>query len=171
MRKTLVLIDFQQIFADPNNSWYIPDIEQAFANAKKLEQEFLQRGDNIIYTQFIPQSDPKGEWIAYYKKYPFALDVSAQKYYELIDKPNNSGIQCLRSHKFSKWDVLKPYIDESMYICGVASGCCVMLTILAAIDDGIKVYFMKDASAGSSIEAHQRTLDLLKRFEPMVEII
>lgn len=169
--KTLVLIDFQKIFANKNYPWYVPNIEKAFENAKKIEKEFLEQQSEVIYTQFIPEENPKGEWINYYKKYPFALEEKNRELYELIENAENEQIKCVSSHKFSKWDVIKPYIQDTMYICGVASGCCVLLTILAAIDDGIKVYFIQDASAGSSLEAQKRTLEILKRFEPMVEII
>jgi nicotinamidase-related amidase len=56
-------------------------------------------------------------------------------------------------------------------LAGVSTDCCVLSTALAAADDGVTVQVVADACAGISDESHAKTLDILRLYSPLVEVV
>ena len=56
-------------------------------------------------------------------------------------------------------------------LAGVSTDCCVLSTALAAADDGVAVQVVADACAGIDDESHAKTLDILRLYSPLVEVI
>ena len=57
-----------------------------------------------------------------------------------------------------------------MVLTGVATDCCVLSTALAAADAGVRVSVVADACAGSTDANHQRALDAMALYGPLIEI-
>ena len=55
-------------------------------------------------------------------------------------------------------------------LAGVSTDCCVLSTALAAADAGVPVRVAADACAGASDVDHQRALDALALYAPLVTI-
>ena len=51
-----------------------------------------------------------------------------------------------------------------------STDCCVLSTALAAADAGVKVFVVQDACAGLSSVDHQRALDAMALYGPLIEI-
>lgn len=81
--------------------------------------------------------------------------------------------QVISVPKFGKWSAISRKIGkiDEIYLAGVSTDCCVLSTALAAVDDGIKVYVIEDACAGSTKEAHTNALNIMKGYSPNLEII
>lgn len=76
--------------------------------------------------------------------------------------------------KFGKWSYIRNKLDDEVseiYLAGVSTDCCVLSTALEAVDDGIKVYVIEDACAGSSKSAHNNALNIMRGYSPNLEII
>ena len=74
---------------------------------------------------------------------------------------------------FGKWgSVLSEAITgaKKITVCGVATDCCVLTTVLAAADNGVAVRVAADACAGSSPENHQMALNTMALFTPLVTV-
>jgi len=74
---------------------------------------------------------------------------------------------------FGKWDaqlaVALQGTDE-IVLAGVSTDCCVISTALAAADAGIHVRLAVDACAGASAADHQRALDAMALYAPLIEL-
>jgi nicotinamidase-related amidase len=74
--------------------------------------------------------------------------------------------------KFGKWFAIREKVNvDRIYIAGVSTDCCVLSTALEAVDDGIEVFIIEDACAGSSQEAHVDALKIMKGYYPNLKII
>jgi nicotinamidase-related amidase len=60
--------------------------------------------------------------------------------------------------------------DAPLVLAGVSTDCCVLSTALAAADDGRFVQVVADACAGASDEDHQRALDAMALYRPLITI-
>jgi nicotinamidase-related amidase len=74
---------------------------------------------------------------------------------------------------FSKWDARMAGLtgaNSPIAICGVATECCVLSTILGAVDHGRFVRVIADACAPGSPEGDAQALGILAGFAPMVSV-
>jgi nicotinamidase-related amidase len=58
-----------------------------------------------------------------------------------------------------------------LIVCGVATDCCVLSTVLGAVDAGRAVTLVADACAGATVEAHDQAIALMAMLSPMVDIV
>ncbi|MFI2706851.1 cysteine hydrolase family protein, partial [Nocardioides sp. CER28] len=57
-----------------------------------------------------------------------------------------------------------------LVLTGVSTDCCVLSTALPAADAGIRVTVVADACAGASPKDHQRALDAMSLYAPLVQV-
>jgi nicotinamidase-related amidase len=57
---------------------------------------------------------------------------------------------------------------STVAVCGVATECCVLGTVLGAVDDGRSVRVITDACAGGTEQAHEQAIGVLSGFAPLV---
>jgi nicotinamidase-related amidase len=165
----LVVIDMQRIFADPSSEWATP----GFANIVPRIEELVAAYDNrkVIFTRFVVPPNPTDAWCDYYRAWPFALQLAAENpsIYDLIspfgDRPT------IDVSTFSKWgaelaEAVKP--GGTLILAGVSTDCCVLSTALAAVDAGMHVRVVADATAGPS---HRDALEIMKLYGPQLQII
>jgi nicotinamidase-related amidase len=55
-------------------------------------------------------------------------------------------------------------------VCGVSTECCVLSTILSAVDRGRFVRLVSDACAAGSPQGNAQALGILEGFAPMVSV-
>lgn len=171
----LVVIDRQKVFAQsewsrwacPDRSYYATD-----ANCAKLAKAY---GDHVVYTRYIAPIPPTGAWVDYFKEWPEFLVSPDDVMYNFTDDTAAlaDGHPVVSRATFGKWgNGLEAAIGGSNHIavCGVATDCCVLQTVLPAADDGMHVRVVADACAGSSAENHQLALNTMRLFSPMVEV-
>src|SRR5206468_10618894 len=60
--------------------------------------------------------------------------------------------------------------SHEMVLTGVSTDCCVLATAVAAADSGVHVRVVADACAGISDQDHERALDAMALFGPLIEI-
>lgn len=166
----LMIIDMQRIFSEPNSEWATPDYTLASAGIQRLLGAFESR---VCFARFLPPDQPAGAWIAYYERWPFALDPANAPLYELTKEFASVPATMIDRTTFGKWDAAT---DEALghpkdiVLAGVTTDCCVLSTALAAGDAGVYVTVAADGCAGITEADHQRALDAMALYSPMINI-
>lgn len=165
----LVAIDMQNIFGDAASQWFTPKYAQACAGIQRLRPAF---GDRQVFTRFVAPPVPTGAWVPYYKQWSFALVPHTDPLYALTSEFADAATTITR-RAFGKWDAdFHAAIGgaDDIVLTGVSTDCCVISTALGAADAGIRVRVVADACAGLSDAAHQRALDAMALYAPLIEI-
>ena len=166
-RDWLVVIDMQPAFSRPDSPWFIPTMAVVAGRIERLVPAFA---DRVVFTRFVPPARPFGSWIAYYQSWPFALTLEAAGLWEL--DPPWTGRPAIASHTFSKWNAaLRARCDgAAAVLCGVSTDCCVLMTALAAVDDGAAVRVVADACAAKSPGIQDLALRLMAGRAPQLQV-
>ncbi|TDD25823.1 cysteine hydrolase [Kribbella turkmenica] len=169
MAPVLALIDLQRIFADPDSGWAAPDFQRVVKPTKELI-EILS--PEVVFTRFVAPEKPVGSWATYYELYPFALQSPDSDDYQLVDE--FKGAPTLDKTTFGAWG---PELADRvgtgghLVLSGVTTDCCVITTALAAVDAGVYVQVVEDACAGADDASHQKAIDIMRLYSPMLEIV
>lgn len=169
----LVVIDMQNIFADPASLWRTPGFEGVLDHNRALMAAF---GERVVCTRFVAPAQPTRAWRQYYEEWPFALVPADDPLYDLVETLPHAGLGVVSRTTFNKWDdepgSLRELTGDAavLVMTGVSTDCCVLATALAAADAGVAVQIVTDACAGASPEDHQRALDAMSLFAPLVTL-
>lgn len=166
----LMIIDMQRIFGEPISEWATPGYASATAGIQRLLGAFESR---ICLTRFVLPEPPTGAWTAYYQRWPFALDPVNAPLYELSDEFAAIPATAVDRTTFGKWDVGTDRAlghPGEIVLTGVTTDCCVLSTALAAADTGVHVLVAADACAGVTEADHQRALDAMTLYGPLIDI-
>lgn len=170
MTTALMLIDLQRIFAEPQSPWAAADFDSAVDGCRRLRAGWH---GPVVVTRFVLPEQIKGAWQPYYRDWPFATDPANSALYDLVDGIDTTDAVLVDRPKFGKWDAgtaaTLPDVTE-LVLGGVSTDCCVLATALAAADDGIQVTIATDACAGATAADHQRALDAMTLFAPMIRL-
>ncbi|AKU15171.1 cysteine hydrolase family protein [Luteipulveratus mongoliensis] len=164
----LVVIDAQQVFADPESPWGSPMFAEAWPHIEKRVRSY---GARVVVTRFVAPAMPEGAWVPYYKEWPFALEPSDSQLYQLV--PGLEGRQAVDETTFGKWGAkLRAAIADarSVELVGVATDCCVISTALPMADAGIAVTVPAEACAGSTPDNHAKALDVMALYGPLITV-
>jgi nicotinamidase-related amidase len=126
-----------------------------------------------VFTRFVAPVTPTGAWVPYYAAFPWALQAADGELYELTDDVAAHATRTVTATTFGKWnDELRAVVGDqpSLVVCGVATDCCVVSTVLAAADAGAAVTVVTDACAGSTDDNHQKALDVMALYAPLVTL-
>jgi nicotinamidase-related amidase len=165
----LAVIDMQEFFA-AGSPWAVPGFEDLAEPVDKLARGY---GPRTVFTRFVIPAAPQGSWAGYYRAWPQVLLPEAAHLSDLAQPWAGQGRGTLDKTTFSKWgpeleSTLGP--GRELTVCGVSTDCCVLATVLAAVDAGAQVRVIADACAGITAEAHQAALSLMAGFAPQVTI-
>jgi nicotinamidase-related amidase len=166
----LLAIDMQAVFGDPASPWCAPEYAKASSGIQRLLPAF---GERAVFTRFVAPSQPQGAWVAYYEQWPFALVPDADPLYALTEPFAGLAPHIETRPSFGKWDAqLAAAVGgaSEIVLTGVSTDCCVISTALAAADAGVHVRVVADACAGLSPADHQRALDAMALYAPLIEI-
>jgi nicotinamidase-related amidase len=166
----LMIIDMQRIFGEPSSEWVTPGYAAASAGIQRLLRAFDSR---VCFTRFLPSDPPTGVWITYYEKWPFALDPVNAPLYELSEEFVSTPTTTVDRTTFGKWDAETDRLlghPQELVLAGVTTDCCVLSTALPACDAGVHVTVVADACAGVTGQDHQRALDAMELYSPMIDV-
>ncbi len=164
----LVAIDLQTIFA--TGPWGSAEYGVAEAGTRALLPNFVGR---TVHTRFVAPAEPSGAWVDYYRDWLFALVPGDDPLYALTLDPGDDPV--LTATTFGKWGpelagLVTGSGDAAIVLTGVSTDCCVLSTALAAADAGVAVRVVADACAGASPADHQRALDAMALYGPLITI-
>ena len=167
---TLVVIDMQRVFGESDSPWFTPRFAEVVGPIERLVAAYRP---HVVFTRFVAPAVPAGAWRRYYELWPFALQPPDARIYELVDEFAGEAFPTVEATTFGKvGDELNAILGGGrMVLAGVSTDCCVLSTALAAADDGVPVQVVADACAGVDDESHAKTLDILRLYGPLVEVI
>lgn len=166
----LVVVDMQEVFGAPSSPWFTPRFSEAEPVIAGMLPAF---GDRVVFTRFVAPERPEGAWAAYYEQWPFALVPADDPLYDLVLAFRDTGHPVVSEPTFGKWG---PDLREALrgsqdvVLAGVSTDCCVLSTALGAADAGVRIRVAADACAGLSDADHQRALDAMALYAPLIEI-
>ncbi len=166
----LVVVDMQNVFAHPPSPWASPDFATALAGTRRLLDAF---GERVVFTRYVAPAEPEGAWRAYFEVWPFALVPPDDPLYDVVAELDPTGHPVVTRTTFGKWG---PELEAAtggageLVLAGVSTDCCVISTALAAADAGRRVHVAADACAGASRADHERALDAMRLYAPLVEV-
>jgi nicotinamidase-related amidase len=166
----LVAVDLQRVFGEPGSEWFTPGFAAASAGSRSLRPLF---GERVALTRFVAPAEPRGSWMPYYRDWPFALVPPTDPLYDLMPEIPAAGATVVTRETFGKWDAESAAAlrhPTDIVVTGVSTDCCVLSTALAAADAGVRVRVVRDACAGLSDVDHQRALDVMALYAPLIEI-
>jgi nicotinamidase-related amidase len=169
-RATLAVIDMQRVFGDRDSPWFTPRFGEIVGPIQRLVDAYRPR---VVFTRFVAPAVPAGAWRRYYELWPFALQPPDARIYELVDEFAKEPAPTVTATTFGKvGDELYEMLGSGrLVLAGVSTDCCVLSTALAAADDGVLVQVVADACAGVNDESHAKTLDILRLYSPLVEVV
>lgn len=165
----LVVIDMQEIFQRPGGQWGVPNYEQITPQVQALADAFAQR---TVWTRFVRDPQEHGSWGPYYQRWDECRLDPQDPAWE-ITLPTSPEDPVIDRPTFSKWgEELAALVEgyRGFVVCGVTTDCCVLSTVLGAVDAGVQVTVVTDACAGLTEESHRDTLRVLELLEPMVRL-
>jgi nicotinamidase-related amidase len=165
----LVVVDMQNVFADPASEWATPRFAEIVPRIKELVAAF---GPDVTFTRFVAPAEPTGAWRAYYEQWPFALVPADSPIYDVVGEFGDTG-PTVDATTFSKWgtDLAARLGDATMVLAGVSTDCCVLSTAVAAADAGVAVRVVSDACAGVDDPSHAAALHVMGLYGPLVEVV
>jgi nicotinamidase-related amidase len=166
----LVVIDMQGIFANPSSEWASPQFASIVPKVASLVAVFSPR---VVFTRFVVPSNPTGAWVDYYVRWPFARTPAAGAWLGIVAMLPTDSHAVIDRPTFGKWGPeLRTATHEAsgLVLAGVSTDCCVLSTALAAADAGIAVEVVADACAGATANDHQRALDAMALYAPLITI-
>lgn len=159
----------QRAFQESGVQWECVGYDAAADKVQELRQA---HPDSAVWTKFIRDSAEDGAWEAYYDTWDQYRIEPTDPMWDLTIRPEPDDI-LIEAPTFGKWttqlvDLAQDY--ERLTIAGVATDCCVLSTVLAAVDAGKYVSVVSDACAGATAEVHEQALNLMSMLGPMVTI-
>lgn len=165
----LVLIDMQSAFQLDGAQWECHGYDSA---AAKVQQLRAAHPGPAVWTQFVRDPLEEGAWQDYYDRWDQYRITPNDPLWQLTIEPQTQD-RLIQAPTFGKWNTDLSKIAEEyqhLTVAGVATDCCVLSTVLPAVDAGKYVTVVSDACAGATQQAHEQALNLMGMLEPMVTI-
>ncbi|MCG2801844.1 MAG: cysteine hydrolase [Cellulomonas sp.] len=180
MSPALAVIDMQNVFGDADSPWRTPRFDEVVGTVGALATAFA---DRAVFTRFIAPAVPTGAWQAYYEEWPFALQPADAPAWDVVESLAEAAAHAagtdgrggtLDAATFGKWGPELARLvgaDNRLVVCGVSTDCCVLSTVLAAVDAGVEVLVAADACAGLDDPSHAKALDLIALYAPLATVV
>lgn len=164
-------IDMQKLFSSIG-PWATPWLEKVLPKVTKIS---LHSPDQTVFTRFIPphaSDDMTGAWQKYYGHWQSVtrrhldtrllelmppLHALVPPAYQ-IDKQIFSAFSNPDLH-----NLLKDHTIDTLIVSGTETDCCILATVLDAVDLGYYVIIIKDAVCSASDESHDNILKLYQQ--------
>ncbi len=164
----LLVIDMQNVYT-AGQEWACEGIEEASAAILRLLKNEAPK--QVIFTKYVAPKHPEGVWKEYNEVNaainadPWLNELipefaSFARQFPLYSKSTYSSFSIPELEKAAR-------CADHVLISGVVAECCVLSTVLSAIDAGCKVIYLTDAVAGLTEESRKETEKIISYFAPL----
>ena len=164
----LIVVDFQNVYL-PGNEWGCPRMPQAMENTLRLLRS--PHAPAYILTKFVAPEKPVGCWQRYNETY---AAINADEYLcDLADavKPIATADNVLCKDTYSSLDsapvAARLAGKKRVVLSGVVAECCVLATMLDAVDLGYEVIYLCDCIAGCTAEYEASAKNIAEILSPV----
>ena len=138
----------------PQEEWACPSMPAASAAIRKLIDS--GKAGNVMFTQYLAPEHPEGRWKVYNETYrefnedPYLCAITDEflPYLEKYPVEIKSTFSCLKQENILN----AARKADSLLLSGVVAECCVLSTMMEAIDLGIHVIYLTDCCSGQTAE-------------------
>ena len=166
----LLVVDMQRAFSVRESPWFVKGFSDVSARLKPLLPQY---GSRVIMTRYVPPSPAERAWRSYMDAYPSMDTPEGDPLWDIVvDYPADALIETRTG--FAKWDEkIASLVGDGapIAVCGVATECCVLGTVMHAIESGREIKLLSNLCAGASDELHESTLMILRSLGPIVTVI
>ncbi len=164
----LLLIDFQNVYL-PGQPWACPTMEQSIENTLRILRSPC--APDYVLTKYMPSANPVGRWKQYNEEYAeINADAFLGDFPDLIKQvmtPKNVIIK--DTYSSMKRSAMRAALagKSRVVLTGVVAECCVLATMLDAIDLGYEVVYLYDCISGLTDENEAILRILAESFSPI----
>lgn len=167
-RDLLLVIDMQNVYL-PEEEWACPTMKESIKNVRKILDS--KTGCEVLFTQYLPWRHPFGRWEEYNREYrsinenPWLSEICEDL------KPYTDHVPVITKSTYSSLkapEVLHAAVRaDRLVLAGVVAECCVLATMMEAVDFGIPVIYLTDCCSGQTPEKEQRVLGVCDSLSPV----
>jgi len=164
----LLVVDMQNVYKK-GGKWECLNTEGVAANINRIIESGM---NNVIFTRFIAnEKNPAGVWENYNVKY---ADVNRDEYANLMVEELKEPLK--RFPLYTKGVYSSAAVPEVLaaarkagrvIVTGVVAECCVLSTVMALMDEGIYVVYLKDGVSGLDRPKEEATELILSGLCPL----
>ena len=164
----LLVVDFQNIYL-PGYDWACPSMPEAMQNTMRILDD--ENAPNCVMTKYIAPAEPEGRWKQYNEAYREINENAflAEFPEELAPYAEKSTV--IEKSTYSSLDAPEVVTalegKSAVVLCGVVADCCVLATMMDAIDLGYEVVYLYDCIAGVSEESEVEIRALAEIYSPI----
>ena len=167
-RDLLLVVDFQNIYL-PGYDWACPSMPQAMANTMRILDD--ENAPNCVMTRFLAPDEPLGRWQRYNEAYREINENAFLAEFPEALKPYAEKATVVEKSTYSSMDAPKVIAamegKSAVVLCGVVADCCVLATMMDAIDMGYEVVYLYDCIGGVSEESEDEFRALAEIYSPI----
>jgi len=164
----LLVVDFQNVYL-PGYDWGCPGMPEAMKNTIRLLN--AANAPDYILTRFLAPTAPAGRWKQYNEAFrdinenPFLAELSG----EMAPYAAEGKVAGKTTYSSMKAEGVLAALEgkKAIVLTGVTAECCVLATMMDAIDMGYEVVYLYDCIAGQSVELDAEIKALAEIFTPV----
>ena len=163
----LLLVDFQKVYL-PGYDWACPSMPEALQNTIRILD--AAGAPACVMTRFVAPAAPVGRWQQYNEAYREINENPVLA--ELADTlaPYAEKTTVIDKSTYSSMDAPEMLAamegKKAVVLAGVTAECCVLATMMDAMDLGYEVVYLYDCIAGQSAELEAQVRGIAEMFEP-----
>lgn len=164
----LLMIDFQNVYL-PGQPWACPTMEQSIENTLRILRSPC--APDYVLTKYMPSADPVGRWKQYNEEY---AEINADAFLSDFPDPirqimTDKNVVIKDTYSSMKSDPVRSALagKSRVVLTGVVAECCVLATMLDAIDLGYEVIYLYDCISGLTDENEAILRTLAESFSPI----
>jgi nicotinamidase-related amidase len=168
----LLVVDMQRVVAE-DTPWRIDGVRDLLPAITELVDAFAP---SVVFTRHVPPADGgSGTWRRFYDHWS-ELSGDPSNWDLMPELAGREGIHATKSvyscFGAPEFDAeLSRRTAPELVVCGVETDCCVLATVLEAVDRGIPVTVVEDAVGSPSAAGHEGALALCRRIDLQVDVV
>lgn len=164
----LLVIDFQNVYL-PGQPWACPSMERSIENTLNI----LGSPDapDHVFTKYVAPENPVGRWNQYIEEY---AEINADEFLCDLADPitklvNNDNLIIKDTYSAMDSTALRSRLagKKRVVLTGVVAECCILATMMDAIDLGYEVIYLYDCISGQTDENEEMIRTLAESFSPI----
>lgn len=167
----LIVVDMQRVVAE-DTPWRIDGVRELLPAITVLAEAFET---SAVFTRHVPPADGgTGTWRRFYEVWS-DLESDPSSWDLMPELAGCRGLHATKSvYSCFGAPALRAELDRreapELVFCGVETDCCVMASVLEAVDLGIPVTVVEDAVRSPSRAGHDGALALCRRLGEQVAV-
>ena len=165
----LLIVDFQNVYL-PGREWACPSMPKAMENTRRLLD--AAGAPEYVMTKYVAPAAPVGRWAQYNEAY---RDINANAFLaELADEmepyaPGAAAVIGKSTYSSMDSEAVRAAMTgkKAVVLAGVTAECCILATMMDAIDLGYEVVYLRDCVAGQTAELEAEVRGIAEIFAPI----